>query len=127
MQYQFVRKKQTIHPAVPNSGTLVDASVTVYPIRVDQGSPILGECHISYCTTVRGPDILRNVIFPGYVPSGNFCPARARFKIDRIRMGFEFMAGPHFHPTRVRDNIRGVFGTRTEIPQALMRQTLDNI
>jgi len=26
MQYQFVRKKQTIHPAVPNSGTLVDES-----------------------------------------------------------------------------------------------------
>jgi len=37
--YQFVRKKQTVHPAVPNSDTLVDASVTVYPIHADQGSP----------------------------------------------------------------------------------------
>jgi len=31
MQYQFVSKKQTVHPAVPNSDTLVDASVTAYP------------------------------------------------------------------------------------------------
>jgi len=38
MQYQFVRKKQMVHPAVPNSDTLVDASVTVYPIYTDQGS-----------------------------------------------------------------------------------------
>jgi len=27
MQYKFVRKKQTVHPAVPNSYTLVDASI----------------------------------------------------------------------------------------------------
>jgi len=68
MQYQFVRKKQTVHPAVPNSDTLVDASVTVYPIHIDQGFSIfLGEDNISYCTTVRGLDILRNVIFSGYV------------------------------------------------------------
>jgi len=47
MQHQFVRKKQTVHPAVSNSGTLVDASVTVYQIHIDQGSPnILGEDHI---------------------------------------------------------------------------------
>jgi len=52
------------HPAVPNSDTLVDVSVTVYPIQINQGSPIfLGEEHINYCTTVRGPDILHNVIF----------------------------------------------------------------
>ena len=38
MQYQFVCKKQTVHLAVPNNGTLVDASVTVYPIHIDQGS-----------------------------------------------------------------------------------------
>jgi len=31
MQNQFVRKKQRVHPAVPNSDTLVDASVTAYP------------------------------------------------------------------------------------------------
>jgi len=31
MQYQFIRKKQRVHPAVSNSGTLVDASVTAYP------------------------------------------------------------------------------------------------
>jgi len=31
MQYQFVSKKQMVHPAVPNSRTLVNASVTVYP------------------------------------------------------------------------------------------------
>ena len=29
VQYQFIRKKQTVHPAVPNSDTLVDASVAV--------------------------------------------------------------------------------------------------
>jgi len=28
---------------------------------------IFGRDHISYCTTVRGPDVLRNVIFSGYV------------------------------------------------------------
>jgi len=44
MQYQFVRKKQTIHRAVSNSDTLVDACVTVYPSHIDQGSPnFLGE------------------------------------------------------------------------------------
>jgi len=53
-----------VYPAVPNSDTLVDASVTVYPIHIDQGSSkFLGEEHIGYCTRVRGPDILRNVIF----------------------------------------------------------------
>jgi len=67
MQYQFVCKKQTVHSAVPNSDTLVDASVTVYQIHIDKGFPnFLGEDHISYCTTVRGPDILRKVIFSGY-------------------------------------------------------------
>jgi len=68
VQYQFVRKKQTVHPTVPNSDTLVDASVTVHPIHIDQGSSkILGEDHISYCTTVRGPDSLGSVIFLAYV------------------------------------------------------------
>jgi len=61
-------QKQTIHPAVPNSDTLVDASVTVFPIHIDQGSSnFLGEDHISYCTTVQGLDILRSVIFSGYM------------------------------------------------------------
>ena len=56
MQYQFVRKKQIICPSVPNSDTLVDASMTGYSIHIDQGSPkFLGEDHISYCKTVRGP------------------------------------------------------------------------
>jgi len=68
MQHQFVRKTQTVHPAVPNIETLVAVPVTVYPIHIDQGSSIfLGKDHISYCTTVRGLDILRNVIFSGYV------------------------------------------------------------
>jgi len=49
MQYQSVRKKQTVHPAVPNSDTLVNASVTVYPIHIDRGSPnFLGEEHINH-------------------------------------------------------------------------------
>ena len=65
IQYQFFRKKQTVHPAVPNSYTLVDASVTVYTLRRDKGSPNLGYDHISYCTTVRGVDVLRNVFFFG--------------------------------------------------------------
>ena len=44
MQHHFVRKKQTFHPAVPNSDTLVDTSVTVYPFHIDQGSSeFLGE------------------------------------------------------------------------------------
>jgi len=68
MQYQLVHKKQTVAPALPNSDSLVDACVTVYSIQIDQGSPkFLGEDHISYCKIVRGPDILRNVIFSGYV------------------------------------------------------------
>jgi len=68
MQYQFVRKKQTVHPAVPNSDTLVEASVTVYSILKDQGSSnFWGENRTSYCTTVRGPDIFRNAIFSAYV------------------------------------------------------------
>jgi len=37
MQYQFVRKKQMAHLAVPTIDTLVDAFVTVYPIHIDQG------------------------------------------------------------------------------------------
>jgi len=68
MRCKFVRKKKTVYPAVPNSDTLVDASVTVYPIQYRPGSPtFLGEDHISYCTIVRGPDILCNLIFSGYV------------------------------------------------------------
>ena len=67
MQYQFDRKKQTVHLAIPKSDTL-DASVTVYQIRIDQSSPkVLEEDLMSCCTTVRGSDIMRNVIFPGYV------------------------------------------------------------
>jgi len=58
-----------IHPAASNSGALVDASMTGYPIHIDQDYPkCLGEDHISYCKTVRGSDILRNVIFSGHVP-----------------------------------------------------------
>jgi len=68
MQYQFVDKKQTVHPAVPKSDTLVDASMTIYPIHTDQGSAnFFGEGHISCCTTVRGPDILRNAIYSSVV------------------------------------------------------------
>jgi len=68
MQYQYVRKKQTVHPAVSNSDTLVDASVTVYRNSYTPGLfKFLGENHINYCTTVRGLDILRNVIFSRYV------------------------------------------------------------
>ena len=66
MQYQFVRKKQMVHPAVPNSDTLVDVSMIGYSIHTDLGSPkFLGEEHVSYCKTVGGPDILCNVIFFG--------------------------------------------------------------
>jgi len=44
MQHQFVRQKQMTHPAIPNSDTLIDASVTVCPLRIDQGSShFLGE------------------------------------------------------------------------------------
>jgi len=69
MQYQFVRKKQMIHPAASKSDDLVDASMTGYPIHIDQDYPkCLGEDHISYCKTVRGSDILRNVIFSGHFP-----------------------------------------------------------
>jgi len=40
-------------PAVPNSDTLFDESVIVYPIHTDQCTPsFLGEDHTSYCTTV---------------------------------------------------------------------------
>ena len=42
MQYQFVRKNQMIHPAVPNSDTLVDASLTGYTIHIDQGTSVGG-------------------------------------------------------------------------------------
>jgi len=38
MQYQFIRKKQTVHLAGPSNTTLVDACVTVYPIHMDKGS-----------------------------------------------------------------------------------------
>jgi len=42
MQYQFVRKNQMIHPTVPNSDTLVDASMTGYTIHIDQGTSVGG-------------------------------------------------------------------------------------
>jgi len=47
--YQFVHKKQMVHPAIPNNDILVDAYVTVYhSIHIYQDSPnILGEDHIS--------------------------------------------------------------------------------
>jgi len=51
--------------------------MTVYPIHIDQGSPnFLEKNHISYCTTVRGSDILRYVIFSTYV---KFCPINTFF------------------------------------------------
>jgi len=84
MQYQFVRIKQTVDPTVPKSDT-IDASVTVYQIHIDQGSPnFLGEDHISYCTTVRGPNTLRNVIFSGYV---TFYQINALF-VNRLHYSF---------------------------------------
>jgi len=67
MQYQFVRKKQKVHPEVPSSNTLVEVSVTVYHSYRPGLSKFFGRDHISYCTTVRGPDTLRHVIFSGYV------------------------------------------------------------
>ena len=61
-------QKQTVHSAVPKSDIVVDASVTVYQIHINQGSPnVLGEDHIRYCTTARGLNILGNVLFSGYV------------------------------------------------------------
>ena len=36
MRYQFVRKKQTIHPAIPYRDTLVDVSVTKCVLRLDE-------------------------------------------------------------------------------------------
>jgi len=61
MQHQFVHKKKMVEPAVPNSGILVEPSVTVYPIHIDQGfSKVSEEDNINYCTTVRGPDILHS-------------------------------------------------------------------
>jgi len=61
MQHQFARTKQTVHPAVCNSDTLVcDCLSNSYrPGRFK----FFGRDHISYCTAVRGPDILRNVFF----------------------------------------------------------------
>jgi len=63
MQQQFTRKKKTVHPAVPNSDTRVDASVTIYPIHTDHGSPtflvedhIAKQCegqHLAKCNFVR--------------------------------------------------------------------------
>jgi len=70
MQYHFVRKKQTVHPAVPNSNTLVEASMTVYYSYRPGLFKYFGRDCISYCTTVRGPDILRHAIFSGYVTFG---------------------------------------------------------
>jgi len=44
MQCEFTSKTQTVHPVVPNSDTIVDTSVTVYPIQIDHGSSnFLGE------------------------------------------------------------------------------------
>ena len=55
MQHQFVRKKQTVHPADTNSDTLVDTSVSVYPSSYRPGLfKIFGREHISYCATVWG-------------------------------------------------------------------------
>jgi len=66
MRYQFVRKKQTVHPAFPNSDTLVDASATVYQIHIGQGSPnILGEDHVSH-------KLLHNSLRAGHLGSFDF-------------------------------------------------------
>jgi len=67
MQYQFVRKKLTVHLAIPNSDTLVDAFVTVYAIHMDHGSSKFLQnslnCSSNLCRTVWGLEFLRNVIF----------------------------------------------------------------
>ena len=62
-------QKANDSPAASKSDDLVDASMTGYPIHIDQDYPkCLGEDHISYCKTVRGSDILRNVISSGHFP-----------------------------------------------------------
>ena len=56
---------QQIHPCRRVCGCL-------YPIHIDLGSPdFLREGHISYCTTVQGPDILHNVFFQDLLHSTN--------------------------------------------------------
>ena len=106
MQYKFVRKKQTVHPAVPNSDTLVDASVSVYPIHIDKGSPnFLEEDHISYCTTVREPDILRNVIFSTYV---QFCQINTFFVNIFFITGKMFCGRVKWLPGRIRSATRSL-------------------
>jgi len=67
MQYQFVRKNQTVHPAVPNSNTLVEVSMTVYYSYRPALLQYFGRDHISYCTTLRASDNMRHVIFSGCV------------------------------------------------------------
>jgi len=64
---QIVRKKQTVDPAASNCDTLIEPAVTVYPRGLQT---FLSEGHISYHTTVPGPDILRHAIVSGYV---TFC------------------------------------------------------
>jgi len=34
-QHQIAREKQTVDPAATSSDTLIDSTVTVYPIRMD--------------------------------------------------------------------------------------------
>jgi len=67
MQYQIVRKSKRFILQFPTATSSSTRSMTVYPIYSDQGSTkFFGEDNISYCTTVRRSDILRNV-FLGYV------------------------------------------------------------
>ena len=110
MQYQFVRKKQTVHPAVPNSNTLVEASVAVYYSYRPGLLKSFGRDHISYCTTLRGPDNLRHVIFSGYVTfyQINTFFVKIFFIIGRMRFaaGWNGFAGricPAGHSVENRD------------------------
>jgi len=68
MQYQFVRKKQMIHPAVPSSDTLVDNWLSNWYRPGISKNFGRGPHTVSYSKTIGGPDILRNVIFSGRVP-----------------------------------------------------------
>jgi len=109
MQYQFVRQKQTVHPAVPNSDSLVDTSLIVYPIHIDLGSPSFWERttqaiaqqfegqHLAYC------DFSGDIAF--YLPSNRQIFRKCRLRVlffhywqnvfcDRMKMTSQVGFGP---------------------------------
>ena len=109
MQYQFVRKKQTVHPAVANRDSLVEASVTIYHSYKPGLSNFFG----------RGPHkLLHNSSRARHLVSCDFsgiCYILPNQHIFRKYIMFSLLAKCIFRPGEMASQVRSWPAGRSEV------------